>query len=278
MGRRGFFMPEVGVAQRHRRRRTCCVIAQHVLATRFYGLENTLFLGLEKFGTVLVKGANTFWLPNAGALRHHPEPMHRLLALTAFFASPERLAWLLRRPSMWMALLPVAVAVVWSMDTLGQPTPLMHLTEAPWETHETAELAFALPAHWTVTTTEDGSLRLAEQDVTGGAVITLAFAPEAPATMEAIEREGVRLIEQNPAIRRHFVRIDGRARLAGRAAARLQYTADLASGQRVDAIWMAVPIDDGRLLGLTLTVPEDAYFTAADALFRRFIQSVTLMP
>lgn len=201
--------------------------------------------------------------------------MFRALDLTPFFHTP---AQALRRPTVWATLLPVAVAVFWSMGSLGQPAPLMHLTEAPWQTHQADALAFALPTSWTVEARDDGSLLLSDPAGTEGVAITVTFSPEAPASLGAIERQGVLRIERDPAIARHFLRIDKRTRVAGRAAVRIPYTADLAAGHRVEALWLALPLDDGRLLGLTLTVPSNSYHTAADALFRRFIDSVTLVP
>lgn len=201
--------------------------------------------------------------------------MPRLLALTSLFLSPTRT---LRRPRLWATLLPVALAVSWSVGSLGQPTSMMPLSQASWQTHQAEGITFSLPDHWSVTESDDGSLRLAEAATPDGPAITVTFAPEAPKTLGDIERYGVLLVERDPAITRHFLRIGQRARIAGRAAVRLQYTADFAAGHRIDATWMALPLDDGRLLGFTLTVPTNAYHTAANALFRRFVQSVSLVP
>lgn len=175
--------------------------------------------------------------------------------------------------------MPLALVMAWAtMGSARVPAHLADRTDVQWQAHETAHLTFSLPAHWAVTTHDDGSLRLAGTGRDGGATIDVAFLPEAPATLTAIERLGVVRIERDATIARHFLRIDQRARIAAAAAARIRYTADRTDGARVEAIWLARPLPDGRLLSVTLTVPEGTYFKSADALFRRFVQSVMLIP
>ena len=189
------------------------------------------------------------------------------------------LAHLVGRLLTWIVVAGVATFVVWaSMGTMAQPAPIPRATEDGWQRYQATAFAFSYPADWTVRPPSEQSeaYRLAPADQDNGARVTIAYLPASNVDLAQIERMGVAHVERNEAITRHFLRILPRTRLASRVAARVRYTADLNSGERVEGLWVAIPQPDGRVLAFILDVYPDAHFKTVHHTFKRLLASVTL--
>ena len=185
----------------------------------------------------------------------------------------------LRRMLVGAALGTVALFVIWaSMGSMAQPAPTPGLTEDGWQRYETPDFAFSYPAEWSVSapTEADAAYRLAPEGTDAGTHVAIAPLPTITTDLAKIERMGVAYVERNEAVTRHFLRIMPRMRLADRVAARVRFTADLASGERVEGLWVGVPQADGQVLSFVLNVYPDAYYNGVHHTFRRLLSSVTL--
>ena len=186
---------------------------------------------------------------------------------------------LLRRLLTGVVVAVGAVFVVWSsMGSMAQPAPTPGATDDDWQRHQAATFAFSYPAGWTLRPPSEAreAYRLAPSGQAEGTHVTIAYLPEATPDLAQVERKGVAHVEGNEAVTRHFLRILPRTRLAGRVAARVRYTADLDSGQRVEGLWVAIPQADGRVLTVVLDVYPGAYFNGVHHTFRRLLASITL--
>ena len=102
---------------------------------------------------------------------------------------------------------------------------------------------------------------------------------EPGATSEPVIAEyhpGYTPVERNDAVTRHYLRIMPKTRLGGKVAARVRFTADLVSGERVEGLWIGVPQADGQVLSFVLNVYPDAYFNGVHHTFKQLLASVSL--
>ena len=185
----------------------------------------------------------------------------------------------LRRLLFGVAVGAVALFVIWaSMGTMAQPAPIPGPAEDGWQRYEAPAFAFSYPAEWSVSapTETEAAYRLAPQGTDAGTHVAISVLPEMTTDLARIERMGVAYVERNEAVTRHYLRIMPRMRLDDRVAARVRFTADLASGERVEGLWVGVPQADGQVLSFVLNVYPDAYYNGVHHTFRRLLSSVTL--
>lgn len=184
----------------------------------------------------------------------------------------------LRRLLTGIALALALLFILWSaVGSMAQPAPAPSGTSNDWQPYQADAFAFSYPAGWTVRKLEgQATHHLAPDAEAGGTHVAIAAVPAASADLGQIERMGVAYIEHNDAVVRHYLRIMPRTRMAGRAAARVRFTADLASGERIEGIWVGVPGPEGQVFSFVLNVYPDAYFNGVRHTFKRLLASVLL--
>ena len=185
----------------------------------------------------------------------------------------------LRRLIVGAAVGVVALFVIWtSMGSMAQPAPTLGLAEDGWQRYQAPAFAFSYPAAWSVSAPAEAeaAYRLAPEGTEAGTHVAIAVLPPSTTDLARIERMGVAYVERNEAVTRHYLRIMPRMRLDDRVAARVRFTADLASGERVEGLWVGVPQADGQVLNFVLNVYPDAYYNGVHHTFRRLLSSVTL--
>ena len=178
-----------------------------------------------------------------------------------------------------VALGALALFVIWaSMSSMAQPAPTPGLTEDGWQRYEAQAFAFSFPADWAISapTEQDAAYRLGPERAQARTHVAITVLPTTTTDLTKIERMGVAYVERNEAVTRHYLRIMPRMRLDDRVAARVRFTADLASGERVEGLWVGVPQADGSVLNFVLNVYPDAYFNSVRHTFRRLLSTVTL--
>ena len=185
----------------------------------------------------------------------------------------------LRRMLFGAALGVLAILVIWaSMGSMAQPAPTPKPAEDDWQRYHAESFAVSHPADWTVRAPdqETEAYRLAPAGTEVGTHVAIMLHPAASTELAQIERMGIAHIEHNDAVERHYLRIMPRMRLDGRIAARVRFTADLASGERVEGLWVGVPQAEGQVLSIVLNVYPDAYFNGVHHTFKRLLASVSL--
>ena len=185
----------------------------------------------------------------------------------------------LRRMLIGAAAGMLAIFVIWaSMGSVAQPAPVLDVQEDGWQRYQAETFTFSYPAGWTVSASdqEEAVYRLAPEGVDGGTHVAIALLPAASADLARIERMGIAHVERDDAVARHYLRIMPRTRLDDRVAARVRFTADLVSDERVEGLWVGVPQADGQVLSLVLNVYPDAYFNGVHHTFKRLLASIAL--
>lgn len=185
---------------------------------------------------------------------------------------------LIRRLFIGAALGLLALFVIWaSMGTMAQPAPTPDAPEDGWQQYQAETFAFSYPAGWTVSVLDQdrAAYRLAPEGVDGGTHVAMTLLPAASADLAQIERMGIAHVERNDAVSRHYLRIMPKTRLGDRIAARVRFTADLVSGERVEGLWVGIPQADGQVLSIVLNVYPDAYFNGVKHTFKRLLSSVS---
>ena len=173
----------------------------------------------------------------------------------------------------------LAIFVIWSsMGSMAQPAPTPDAPQDGWQRYQAKTFAFSYPAGWTVSAPDQdaGAYRLAPEGTEAGTHVAIALLPAASVDLAKIERMGIAHVERNDAVSRHYLRIMSRTRLDDRVAARVRFTADLVSGERVEGLWVGVPQADGQVLSFVLNVYPDAYFNGVHHTFKRLLSSVSL--
>ncbi len=173
----------------------------------------------------------------------------------------------------------LAIFVIWaSMGSMAQPAPVLDVQKDGWQRYQAETFAFSYPAGWTVSASDqdEAAYRLAPDGVEAGTHVAIALLPAASADLAQIERMGIAHVERDDAVARHYLRIMPKTRLADHVAARVRFTTDLVSGERVEGLWVGVPQADGQVLSLVLKVYPDAYFNGVHHTFKRLLASVSL--
>ena len=187
----------------------------------------------------------------------------------------------IRRFFLGSAVVLVSLFVVWaSMGSMAQPAPNPGITKDGWHRYKAPSFAFSYPTAWAVNAPGQGdatSYRLAPQaDAGTGTHVAIAYLPTTTTNLDQIERLGVAHVERDDTIARHYLRIMTPTRLADRVAARVRFTADLVSGERVEGLWVGIPQEDGQVLSFVLNVYPDDYFNGVHHTFKRLLASITL--
>jgi hypothetical protein len=198
-------------------------------------------------------------------------------------ATPEALRLLTgpRQQSLLVVTLAVILTLPWITGSTASATreasTVTHQEQDPptWRTYQDDAFRLSYPPTWDfeVTGEEDAATyQLRAPDKQETHVVVKRFEASAP-TAALLERQFVRTIEADERLARRFIRILPPARIAGHLAARVQYAARTASGERVRGLWIGLLLPDRPALLFHLHAQTTRYFQVHTAPYKQMLAS-----